>query len=159
MIPSSVIKARKEIDLKYKIEHREPLPEKVVPNSIVDHMKIECGDQFAGSFESFKLKCDYFYNCPTDTCQLFSDFCSNSTVQGVKYFGEKNRNWIERFFWVVAFVVSAFGCSIMINKIYDKWQQTPVIVSFADKSTPVWQIPFAAVTIVILAAGSSIKIL
>lgn len=159
MIPSSVIKARKEIDLKYKIEHREPLPEKVVPNSIVDHMKIECGDQFAGSFESFKLKCDYFYNCPTDTCQLFSDFCSNSTVHGVKYFGEKNRNWIERFFWVVAFVVSAFGCSIMINKIYDKWQQTPVIVSFADKSTPVWQIPFAAVTIVILAAGSSIKIL
>lgn len=35
----------------------------------------------------------------------------------------------------------------MINKIYNKWQQTPVIVSFADKSTPIWSIPFPAVTI------------
>lgn len=35
----------------------------------------------------------------------------------------------------------------MIHKIYDKWQLSPVIVSFAEKSTPVWQIPFPAVTI------------
>ena len=32
-------------------------------------------------------------------------------------------------------------------KIYEKWQDSPVIVSFAEKSTPVWQIPFPAVTI------------
>lgn len=36
---------------------------------------------------------------------------------------------------------------MMIVKIYDKWQFSPVIVSFAEKSTPVWQIPFPAVTI------------
>lgn len=35
----------------------------------------------------------------------------------------------------------------MIHKIYEKWQDSPVIVSFAEKSTPVWQIPFPAVTI------------
>lgn len=35
----------------------------------------------------------------------------------------------------------------MIGKIYIKWQETPVIVSFAETSTPVWQIPFPAVTI------------
>lgn len=32
-------------------------------------------------------------------------------------------------------------------KIWEKWQTSPVIVSFAEKSTPVWQIPFPAVTI------------
>lgn len=28
-----------------------------------------------------------------------------------------------------------------------KWVQSPVIVSFAEKSTPIWEIPFPAVTI------------
>lgn len=31
--------------------------------------------------------------------------------------------------------------------IWDKWNTNPVIVSFAEKSTPIWQIPFPAVTI------------
>lgn len=31
--------------------------------------------------------------------------------------------------------------------VYEKWDQSPVIVSFAEKSTPVWEIPFPAVTI------------
>lgn len=35
----------------------------------------------------------------------------------------------------------------MIYKIYNKWQLTSVIVNFADKSTPVWKIPFPAITI------------
>jgi amiloride-sensitive sodium channel len=35
----------------------------------------------------------------------------------------------------------------LIHKIYEKWQLSPVIVSFAEKSTPVWEIPFPAVTI------------
>lgn len=53
----------------------------------------------------------------------------------------------ERAFWIVAFLVSFFGCLTLILKIYEKWQLSPVIVSFAEKSTPVWQIPFPAVTI------------
>lgn len=35
----------------------------------------------------------------------------------------------------------------MILNVYIKWDQSPVIVSFAEKSTPVWEIPFPAVTI------------
>lgn len=31
--------------------------------------------------------------------------------------------------------------------IWWKWNNNPVIVSFAEKSTPVWQIPFPAVTV------------
>lgn len=83
----------------------------------------------------------------TAAWSMFADFCNNSTVHGVKYLGEKQRHWSERAFWVMAFIISVTGCTIMIVKIYDKWQYTPVIVSFAEKSTPVWQIPFPAVTI------------
>lgn len=31
--------------------------------------------------------------------------------------------------------------------IWDKWEEAPVIVSFDDKSSQVWKIPFPAVTI------------
>lgn len=65
----------------------------------------------------------------------------------MKYLGERKRHWIERAFWIIAFGFSVYGCSTMILKIYNKWQLSPVIVSFAEKSTPVWQIPFPAVTI------------
>jgi acid-sensing ion channel, other len=78
---------------------------------------------------------------------IFSDFTNNSTVHGVKYLGERRRHWLERIFWVIAFFISVTGCCVLINKIYVKWQLSPVIVSFAEKSTPVWQIPFPAVTI------------
>jgi len=78
---------------------------------------------------------------------MFADFTNNSTVHGVKYFGEKDRHWTERLFWIIAFLMSVTGCVFMIMKIYDKWRLSPVIVSFAEKSTSVWQIPFPAITI------------
>ena len=38
-------------------------------------------------------------------------------------------------------------CYILTFKTYDKWQNSPVIVSFDEKMTPNWKIPFPAVTI------------
>lgn len=79
--------------------------------------------------------------------KILTDFSDNSTVHGVKYLGEKQRHWSERAFWILAFLISVLGCSIMIQKIYNKWQHSPVIVSLAEKPTPVWYIPFPAVTV------------
>lgn len=78
---------------------------------------------------------------------IIADFLRNSSVHGIKYIGERHRHWSERMFWVIAFIISFSGCSVMIYKIYWKWQLTPVIVSFAENSTPIWEIPFPAVTI------------
>ncbi|XP_065086994.1 pickpocket protein 28-like [Ochlerotatus camptorhynchus] len=78
---------------------------------------------------------------------LFLEYCANSTIHGVKYFGCKRRTLCEKIWWVVTFLISVYGCSRLIQNIYRKWDQTPVIVSFNEKSTPVWQIPFPAVTI------------
>uniref|UniRef100_A0A182QS19 Pickpocket n=1 Tax=Anopheles farauti TaxID=69004 RepID=A0A182QS19_9DIPT len=78
---------------------------------------------------------------------LFLEYCSNSTVHGVKYFGCKRRTLFEKIWWIATFLLSVYGCGRLIQNIYRKWEQTPVIVSFAEKSTPVWQIPFPAVTI------------
>ncbi|GAB0097251.1 pickpocket protein 28 [Sergentomyia squamirostris] len=78
---------------------------------------------------------------------FFSDYCDNSSIHGVKYLGERRRPWTERVWWCIAFVLSISGCSIFIWSSWTKWNQSPVIVTFADKSTPVWQIPFPAITI------------
>lgn len=100
----------------------------------------------AGS--DFELKKNIKYGKPLAAIWgMWEDFTNNSTVHGVKYLGEKKRHWSERAFWVMAFLISVFGCTILIMKIWEKWQTSPVIVSFAEKSTPVWQIPFPAVTI------------
>lgn len=77
----------------------------------------------------------------------FTDFSSRASIHGVQYLGEKHRHWTERLFWFVVLALSAFACSMFLLKFHDKWQHSPIIVSFAEKSTPVWQIPFPAVTI------------
>lgn len=45
------------------------------------------------------------------------------------------------------FLLAIFGCGQLIFNIYHKWDQNPVILTFNERSTPVWQIPFPAVTI------------
>ncbi|KAL1396786.1 hypothetical protein pipiens_010269 [Culex pipiens pipiens] len=78
---------------------------------------------------------------------LLLEYCSGSSIHGVQYMGCRNRSWCERFWWMVVFAMSVGSCAFLIRETYVKWVQTPVIVSFAEKSTPVWQIPFPAVTI------------
>lgn len=74
----------------------------------------------------------------------FSEFSNNSTVHGVKYFVERRRHPAERVFWIISFLITLYGCIKMINNVYERWELSP---SFDDKSTPVWDIPFPAVTI------------
>lgn len=54
---------------------------------------------------------------------------------------------IIRLWWALAFLLSVGGCGYLIWNVYKKWDDRPVIVSFAENSTPVWEIPFPAITI------------
>lgn len=78
--------------------------------------------------------------------QIYFDYCANSTIHGLQYLAEP-RPLKEKFFWLCVIFVSIYCCSSLIENIYVKWNETPVIVSFSEKSTPVWSIPFPAVTI------------
>ncbi|ALC49619.1 rpk [Drosophila busckii] len=77
----------------------------------------------------------------------YQDYCQHTSLHGVQYLGERHRPMKERIFWLIVFVVSIYSCGSLINNAYTKWNATPVIVSFAEKSTPVWNIPFPAITI------------
>lgn len=52
-----------------------------------------------------------------------------------------------RVFWIIAFILSLIGCVCMIYKLYNKWQATPVIVSYSERYTRIWEIPFPAITV------------
>lgn len=79
--------------------------------------------------------------------ELFSDYSEFSTIHGVRYMGEKKRHWIERIWWLLVVICSIVVCSILVYQTWLKWQNTPVIVTFSEESTPVYEIPFPTVTI------------
>lgn len=45
------------------------------------------------------------------------------------------------------FGISLYLCIVLIVATYQKWVTSPVIVSFAKSPTPVWKIPFPAITV------------
>lgn len=79
--------------------------------------------------------------------ELFSDYSEISTIHGVRYMGEKKRHWSERVWWFFAVLSSIIVCSMLVYQTWLKWQNTPVIVTFSEESTPVYEIPFPTVTI------------
>ncbi|XP_041783523.1 pickpocket protein 28-like [Anopheles merus] len=79
--------------------------------------------------------------------EVFREYCANSSIHGVRYFDRDERTTCERFWWLVVFLLSMLGCGVMIYKTYVKWNQTPIIVTFSEKTTPVRDIYFPAITI------------
>ncbi|CAH0725781.1 unnamed protein product, partial [Brenthis ino] len=79
--------------------------------------------------------------------QYLIDYTANSNLHGLKYIGDKERTLVEKIFWLFMFICCVILCSGLIRRVWIKWDESPVIVSFAEKSTPVWQIPYPAVTV------------
>ncbi|KAE8744812.1 hypothetical protein FOCC_FOCC008536 [Frankliniella occidentalis] len=47
----------------------------------------------------------------------------------------------------MALGLSLVGCFYLMVKVYTKWEGSPVIVSFAETATPIWNVPFPAVSV------------
>jgi amiloride-sensitive sodium channel len=54
---------------------------------------------------------------------------------------------LSRLFWAVAFILAMMTAGYFITNVYDKWDETPVIVSIGAKTTQLFDIPFPAVTV------------
>lgn len=51
----------------------------------------------------------------------------------LQYMGETSRPWIERIFWMIAFVISTIGCALLIAEMFEKLQTNPITVSLAER--------------------------
>lgn len=78
---------------------------------------------------------------------LFSDYSERSTIHGVQYLGEKRRHWTERVLWLMCFAVSIACCGKLISEMHWRRIHSPVIISFAEETRKVSDIPFPTVTI------------
>ncbi|XP_035790347.1 pickpocket protein 28-like [Anopheles albimanus] len=78
---------------------------------------------------------------------LWVDYCKNSTIHGFKYFVGSKRTLVERVWWIIVCLLSVYGCGRLIYSVYKKWDLEPVVVTFAEKSIPVFSIPFPAIMV------------
>lgn len=99
---------------------------------------------------------------------VLKDFCSNTSIHGIRYFAERKRHWserstnagvlfkitisilflcIHRVFWVAFVILSIYFCSLSIQDVLMEWNENPVTLSLTEKPSPVSAIPFPAVTI------------
>lgn len=78
--------------------------------------------------------------------QIFEEYSSTSTIHGIKYLHE-SKTRLEQVWWIVALIGSIIACEIFIGNIYNKWQRSPVIVSFENKQMPVVNLPLPAITV------------
>ncbi|XP_052873095.1 pickpocket protein 28-like [Anopheles cruzii] len=85
--------------------------------------------------------------CKPVKSEVFREYCASSSVHGVRYFDSHERTTCERFWWLVVFLLSMGGCGTLIHKTFSKWEEAPIIVTFSEKTTPVWEVPFPAITI------------
>ncbi|CAH1104796.1 unnamed protein product [Psylliodes chrysocephalus] len=86
--------------------------------------------------------------CGTNAKFYFREYCQNTSIHGFKYLSDnQKRLHCERIWWIFSIFISLSLCITLIMQIYSKWENSPVIVSFATKETPIWQIPFPVVTI------------
>ncbi|KAJ8923404.1 hypothetical protein NQ315_001962 [Exocentrus adspersus] len=76
--------------------------------------------------------------------QQYTDYTG---IHGIRYIGESGRTIIERLTWTVWFGISIYLCLVLIIDTWQKWDTTPVLVSFSKAPISIWNVPFPAVTI------------
>ena len=75
---------------------------------------------------------------------VLREYCECTSIHGVKYLGKSPQRKLDIVWWCL-FLSTAVGCSILvICNLWIKWRNEPVIVTFSQRSTPIWEIPFPA---------------
>lgn len=75
----------------------------------------------------------------------WKEYSQRSTIHGISYLGERELHWTERIWWILALCTSISVSFYCIFKVYAKL--TPVVITFADYTTPITEINFPTITI------------
>jgi Amiloride-sensitive sodium channel len=77
--------------------------------------------------------------------KLLTDYMRKTTVQGIKYVPRSNLTIFERIWWTIVVIISVFCCGSLINAVYKRYDESPVLISFAQEETRTSQVEFATV--------------
>ncbi|XP_076650925.1 pickpocket protein 28 isoform X2 [Halictus rubicundus] len=74
-------------------------------------------------------------------------YCTNTSLHGLRYVGDSNLTIAERVFWMIAFTLAVLVASYFIWLLYRKWVTTPIIISLSPEPVPLDEFPFPSVTV------------
>jgi hypothetical protein len=60
----------------------------------------------------------------------FYHYMEESSLHGLNHASFRNLRSVERIFWSVAFVISMISCGFLLTKMYVRYKNAPVIISF-----------------------------
>ncbi|CAG9802120.1 unnamed protein product [Chironomus riparius] len=80
-------------------------------------------------------------------CENLQQYCLNSSLHGLRYIGTTSLSAFERIFFGVSFAFVFVLAAYFISNIWQKWNDSPVIISGNPITTKIKDIPFPAVTI------------
>lgn len=88
--------------------------------------------------KNIKIFC--FLKFGKNSRKLFTEYSSRTTVHGVQYIAEEKLSLTERIWWILVLISSIVLCSFFIYNILAKWSRSPVIVTFASKTTAITEV-------------------
>ncbi|XP_018316313.1 pickpocket protein 28-like [Mycetomoellerius zeteki] len=83
----------------------------------------------------------------TEISELAKQYCSCSSLHGLRYVGDSGLSIVERIFWIISFTTALTVAIYYICYIYQKWNGSPIIISLSPDPISLNEFPFPSVTI------------
>ncbi|KAI9565143.1 putative amiloride-sensitive sodium channel [Daphnia sinensis] len=87
------------------------------------------------------------------------EFCDTTSIHGLKYITEEKSHWLKRVMWTLVFLAGIFFSGYFCWQMWNKWVDSPVLMSLDSNRYPLKNIPFPAVTICNVNKVSKTKLL
>ncbi|XP_077282137.1 pickpocket protein 28 isoform X2 [Temnothorax americanus] len=83
----------------------------------------------------------------TEISEIAKQYCSYSTLHGLRYVGDSGLSIVERIFWIISFTTALTVAIYYICYLYQKWNGAPIIISLSPDPISLNEFPFPSVTI------------
>nr|XP_019556948.2 pickpocket protein 28-like [Aedes albopictus] len=77
---------------------------------------------------------------------LWTEYCQRCSIYAMRHLITKLHIG-ERMWWFLWIGLAIVGCFVSMVDLYDKWNESPVLISYDRRLLPVWAVPFPAVTV------------
>ncbi|KAI9552640.1 putative amiloride-sensitive sodium channel [Daphnia sinensis] len=91
--------------------------------------------------------------------KVLKEFCDTTSIHGLKYITEENIHVLKRVMWTLVFLGGILFSGYFCMQMWNKWEDSPVLMSLDSNRYPLKNIPFPAVTICNVNKVSKTKLL
>ena len=74
-------------------------------------------------------------------------YCSTSTIHGISYLSSDHISTPGRILWAIVVLLAIISTTFQVIKLYNEWEDHPVVTTLDTISLPIEEIEFPAVTI------------